>query len=52
MVDANGTVFDLRVRAPDAAKRESSRAALLAHLVQRFSQSELGAGATQLPTFS
>ena len=50
-IDDTAAVFDLRVLMPDIASRESTRAKLLAHLAQRFAQSDLGAGTTPA-TFS
>jgi small conductance mechanosensitive channel len=50
-IDGTGAVFDLRVLMPDLASRESTRARLLAHLAERFTQADLGAG-TEPATFS
>jgi small conductance mechanosensitive channel len=51
-IDATGAAFDLRLRAPDAANREAARAKLLAHLVLRFSQADIGLTGGEPPTFS
>lgn len=51
-IDAGGAVFDLRVRIPDPARREAVRAKLLAHLVVKFAQDQLGAAGDAPPSFS
>jgi small conductance mechanosensitive channel len=51
-IDASGAVFDLRVRIPDPARRESLRAKLLAHLAMKFAQGQLGAAGDAAPSFS
>jgi small-conductance mechanosensitive channel len=50
-VEASAAVLELRVRASDAASRDTLRAALLVKLAQRFTQVGLGAGAER-PSFS
>jgi small conductance mechanosensitive channel len=50
-VEAAAAVLELRVRAPDAAGRDTLRAALLARLAQRFTDAGLAIG-TERPTFS
>jgi small-conductance mechanosensitive channel len=51
-IDGTGAVFDLRLRAPEVAKREAARATLLAHLVRAFSQADIGTAGAEPPTFS
>jgi small conductance mechanosensitive channel len=50
-VEASTAVLELRVRAPDAASRDTLRAALLVKLAQRFTQVGLGTAAER-PSFS
>jgi small conductance mechanosensitive channel len=50
-VEATAAVLELRVRAPDAASRDTLRAALLAKLTQRFTDAGLAIG-TERPSFS
>jgi small conductance mechanosensitive channel len=50
-VEATAAVLELRVRAPDAASRDSLRAALLVRLAQRFTDAGLAIG-TEKPSFS
>jgi small conductance mechanosensitive channel len=50
-VEASTAQLELRVRAPDAASRDTLRAALLVNLAQRFTQVGLGTGAER-PSFS
>src|SRR5580692_5453626 len=50
-VEATAAVLELRVRAPDAASRDSLRAALLVRLAQRFTDAGLATGAER-PSFS
>ena len=50
-VEAAAAVLELRVRAPDAASRDTLRAALLVRLAQRFTDAALGIG-TERPSFS
>jgi small conductance mechanosensitive channel len=45
-------VLELRLRAPDAASRDSLRSALLEQLARRFAQAEFGAGAAEPASFS
>jgi small-conductance mechanosensitive channel len=51
-IDGTGAVFDLRLRAPEVAKREAARARLLAQLVRKFSQADVGTAGAEPPTFS
>ena len=50
-VEATAAVLELRVRAPDAASRDTLRAGLLAKLTQRFTDAGLAIG-TERPSFS
>jgi hypothetical protein len=50
-VEAAGAVLELRIKAPDAASRDTLRSALLEKLAQRFAAAGLGAG-PERPTFS
>ncbi len=50
-VETTAAVLELRVRAPDAASRDTLRAALLAKLTQRFTDAGLAIG-TERPSFS
>jgi small conductance mechanosensitive channel len=50
-VEAAAAVLELRVRAPNAASRDTLRAALLVRLAQRFTDAGLAIG-TERPTFS
>jgi small conductance mechanosensitive channel len=50
-VEAAAAVLELRVRAPDAASRDTLRAGLLAKLTQRFTDAGLAIG-TERPSFS
>jgi small-conductance mechanosensitive channel len=50
-VEATAAVLELRVRAPDAASKDTLRAALLAKLTQRFTDAGLAIG-TERPSFS
>jgi len=50
-VEATAAVLELRVRAPDAARRDTLREALLVKLAQRFKEAGLGSGAER-PSFS
>jgi small conductance mechanosensitive channel len=44
-MEPTSAVLELRLRAPDAASRDSLRSTLLEQLARRFAQAELGAGA-------
>jgi small-conductance mechanosensitive channel len=50
-VEATSAVLELRVRAPDAAGRDTLREALLLKLAQRFKEAGLASG-TERPSFS
>lgn len=50
-VEAAAAVLELRVRAPDAARRDTLREALLVKLAQRFKEAGLASGAER-PSFS
>jgi small-conductance mechanosensitive channel len=50
-VEATAAVLELRVRAPDAAGRDTLREALLLKLAQRFKEAGLASG-TERPSFS
>ena len=50
-VEATAAVLELRVRAPDAAGRDTLRAALLVKLAQRFTEAGMAIGAER-PSFS
>src|ERR1700733_6808851 len=51
-MEPSSAVLELRLRAPDAASRDSLRSALLEQLARRFAQAEMGAGATEAASFS
>jgi small conductance mechanosensitive channel len=50
-VETTAAVLELRVRAPDAARRDTLREALLVKLAQRFKEAGLASGAER-PSFS
>jgi small conductance mechanosensitive channel len=50
-VEATAAVLELRVRAPDATRRDTLREALLVKLAQRFKEAGLASGAER-PSFS
>jgi small-conductance mechanosensitive channel len=50
-VEATAAVLELRVRAPDAARRDTLREALLVKLAQRFKEAGLASG-PERPSFS
>jgi len=53
-MEPTNAVLELRLRAPDAASRDSLRSTLLEQLARRFAQAELsaGAGAAEAASFS
>jgi len=51
-MDASAAVLELRVQAPDAARRDSLRSALVGCLAQRFGQFALPAPGTERPSFA
>jgi small conductance mechanosensitive channel len=51
-VDAAAISLDLRLRAPDAAGRDTLRSQMLSSLSQRFAQSKIGTSGTELPSFA
>jgi small-conductance mechanosensitive channel len=51
-IEATAAVLELRLQAPDAASRDLWRAELLAKLAQRFAQANIGASASERPSFS
>ena len=51
-IDATGATLELRLRAPDAAGRDSLRSSLLATLSQRFDDAKLGTAGAEAAGFS
>lgn len=51
-VEASAVTLELRLRAEDAAMRDTLRSMLLARLAERFAAAQLGAAGTDLPSFS
>lgn len=51
-IEATDAVLEMRLQAPDAASRDLWRAELLTRLSQRFAQANIGASATERPSFS
>jgi small conductance mechanosensitive channel len=51
-VDAAGVTLELRLVAPDAAKRDSLRSQMLGQLSQRFGEAKIGSSGADTPAFS
>ncbi|HEY4974160.1 MAG TPA: mechanosensitive ion channel family protein, partial [Steroidobacteraceae bacterium] len=51
-IEASAAVLELRLRAADAASRDSLRSSLLERLALRFAQAEIGSGAAEPASFS
>jgi small conductance mechanosensitive channel len=51
-MEPTAAVLELRLRAPDAASRDTLRSTLIETLAQRFAQAQFGAGAAEPASFS
>jgi transglutaminase-like putative cysteine protease len=51
-MEPTAAVLELRLKAPDAASRDTLRSTLIETLAQRFAQAQFGAGAAEPASFS
>jgi small-conductance mechanosensitive channel len=51
-IEPSAAVLELRLKAPDAASRDTLRSSLLETLAQRFAQAQFGAGAAEPASFA